>query len=91
MTKAELLKLTHWTRHYLLALLEDVPQDRWCFEPFPGANHTLWVVGHLALSDLLGVALFQGGQRDTQSEFYRLFGEGSTPVPDPAAYRRVTM
>lgn len=34
-----------------LGLLEDIPPDRWCWQPLPGFNHAAWVAMHIALAD----------------------------------------
>ena len=52
----------------------------------PGWNHVLWLVGHLAGSE---AAMFEGfilGKPPEKPQWRELFGPGSQPKPDAAAY-----
>ena len=40
-----------FTRGALERLYSDFPKDKLCHQPFPGANHALWTMGHLATAD----------------------------------------
>ena len=75
-----------FSRKILLSLLEDVPEAKLCFQPFPGANHVLWTMGHLAWTDdsfLTGVAGMPSG---LPPGFADAFQWGTTPVPDASKY-----
>jgi uncharacterized damage-inducible protein DinB len=60
------------------------PQD-WTQQIFPGANHALWIVGHLALVDnnVLGRFFSKSLDKPAYSE---KFGRGSKPSPNAADY-----
>lgn len=73
-----------WSRNMTLGLLEDVPDDQLCVQPFPGANHALWVLGHLAWTDHYFVK--ELGKRASTCEWDALFGMGSQPIADRAKY-----
>lgn len=78
-------------RMYTEDMLSDVDQADWFRQPSEGVTHVAWQVGHLAVAQY-GLALKRvrgeeaGDGELISPEFRRLFGKGSTPVPDPAAY-----
>lgn len=55
MTKADLLADgLDGSRAWTLKLIADMAETDWGFQPTPGAQHALWICGHLAVaSDLL--------------------------------------
>ncbi len=70
-----------------LKMIDGIPQDKLTFQPFPKANHVLWVLGHCAVSD----AYFcntMGTENTVQIDesWGELFGMGSTPVADATKY-----
>jgi hypothetical protein len=75
------------SREWTLKFLEGIPEDKYTFQPFSGANHVLWTLGHLAETDAYVTHALQGAEEEYKSEKYPdLFGMGSTPVPDPGKY-----
>ena len=70
-----------------LATLEK-PED-WFYQPVPGANHPLWIMGHLALADNRFAGRFREETDQKSDAFVDAFWIGSTPVADPAAYPAV--
>lgn len=74
------------SREFTLAILADIPEDKLLHQPFPGANHALWIMGHLAATDDTFVGLYDGGKARLAEPYKKAFGMGSTPVGDPAAY-----
>ncbi len=83
---ARLVSLLEHARCATIGFLEGVPPERYCWQPYAGANHVMWVLGHLAVTD--GFALRQLGKRaPALPEAYQtLFGPGSTPVEDSGVY-----
>jgi hypothetical protein len=60
--------------------------DDWTHQVHPGANHALWFVGHMATTDNFLISLV-APEKATASETYTgLFGMGSQPTGDIAAY-----
>jgi hypothetical protein len=60
------------------------PQD-WTHQVFPGANHALWIAGHLAMVDNNVLARFFS--KPTEKPGYlEKFGRKSSPSPNPANY-----
>lgn len=45
------LSVLGFSRRALLGISEDIPASKLTFQPFPGANHALWILGHLAATD----------------------------------------
>lgn len=77
-------------RGYVQTLLDSVPEDRW-FEMPGGITHVAWQVGHLAVSQARLVFVRVLGEPEdlagTLPDGYAsLFGKGSAPLPDAAAY-----
>ncbi len=73
-------------RMALLGLIEDIPADKWCWQPQPNANHVLWSVGHIAVVDDLAISTLTGKPAEPPPPWAGLFAPGSTPQSDPAAY-----
>lgn len=57
----------------------------WVSQPFPGANHALWQVGHLAVATH-GIGGYLGAMGEIPAGYEELFGMGSAPKGDLAAY-----
>jgi uncharacterized damage-inducible protein DinB len=78
-------------RMYTKDMLSHIDQTDWFRQPTEGVTHVAWQVGHLAVAQY-GLALKRvRGEKADDAElispkFRRLFGKGSTPVPDPTEY-----
>ena len=75
-----------YSRHFVNALFEAMTEDQLCHQPFPGANHALWIMGHLASVDAF---LLQacGGPSDPQLlAMQPLFFMKSQPSPNLSDY-----
>lgn len=68
------------------ALLADFPEDRLLYQSAPGANHALWTIGHLAAATVYFRSLLDGSIDGVPTSYLKLFGYGSTPLTDRAAY-----
>jgi uncharacterized damage-inducible protein DinB len=75
-----------FSRSIILKLIEDFPNDKLTHQPWPGANHVLWVMGHLASADDAFLADLAGRDRALPAEWKDLFGMGSEPTDDPSRY-----
>lgn len=78
-------------RLYTKDLLGHVEKDFWFWQPTEGVTHIAWQVGHLAVAQYsLALKRVRGEKPEDGEllppEFRRLFGKGSTPVPDSAKY-----
>lgn len=70
---------------YLNALLADLPKDKLAAQPSGLKNHPLWTLGHLLIA-ADGSAAMLGAAAVCPAEWKPLFGMGSKPVADIAAY-----
>jgi uncharacterized damage-inducible protein DinB len=67
-----------------LAMIEDLKGEPLA-QPFPSANHALWVVGHLAVAEgSIPTVLF--GEPNPVAHWEPLFAPGSKPSTNPADY-----
>jgi len=80
------LSRLNFARYATQALLSDIPAEKWCFQPFAGANHALWVVGHLAVIDDFFLGYLAGSPARCPESFEKLFGRGTKPSPNLADY-----
>jgi uncharacterized damage-inducible protein DinB len=75
-----------FARRLTTGLLEDLPADKLTFQACPGANHALWIAGHLTYADN-GFRTQLGKQESVCPESWdALFGMGSKPTADASAY-----
>ena len=74
------------SRDNTVSLLAEIPEDKLLHQPFEGANHALWVMGHLAVTDDWLAGVYDGGGKTLPEQYERLFGMGSKPVNDSGAY-----
>jgi len=86
MSSTHSIELLKFTRSITDGLLKDFPAGKWTHQPAPTDNHALWTLGHLASTDawFCGVVGATGASMPEGSD--KLFGMGSKPVNDPAAY-----
>jgi DinB superfamily len=61
------------------------PED-WVHQIFPGANHALWIAGHLAMVDNSGISRFIPAQGVDKGDWSKKFGRQSTPTSNFADY-----
>ncbi len=60
--------------------------DAWLAQPFEGANHALWQVGHLAYAHHALGGMMGAEMGELPDGYAELFGMGSEPVADGARY-----
>ena len=79
--------LLNLSREWTLKYLEGIPEDKYTHQPWPGANHVLWTLGHLAETDAYVSHFLRGTPEEYKpGKYAELFGMGSTPVDDPTKY-----
>ena len=76
----------NFARQTTLGLLESIPQDKLTHQPCVGANHALWIVGHLGYADLMFLTHVGNKLIEPPQNWAELFGMGSVPKPDASAY-----
>lgn len=80
-----------WQLQTIRALTEQMlaafktPSD-WTHQIFPGANHALWIVGHLAMADNNGISRFVPEKALDKPDYSKKFGRQSTPSPNASDY-----
>jgi uncharacterized damage-inducible protein DinB len=75
-----------FSRRFLLQLLEDIPEDKLCHAPSPGANHACWVMGHMVTTDDYFLATVGGKSPNVPEGWRELFAMGSKPSANRADY-----
>jgi uncharacterized damage-inducible protein DinB len=83
------LAALEFARRVTLGLLEEFPEDKVLYQPFPGANHAVWIVGHIALTDDWFLTHLMPRTSKVPESWTKLFGQGSAPQTDPSAYPTV--
>ncbi len=76
----------NFARQTTLGLLEGVPEDKLTHQPCAGANHALWIVGHLGYADLMFLTHVAKKSMESPEDWAKLFGMGSVPLPEASAY-----
>jgi hypothetical protein len=75
------------TRALLEGMLADfTTPERWTFQLYEGANHALWIAGHLAFVDNAFVSLINPSKAIDLSAWAPIFGPGSQAVSNIEAY-----
>jgi uncharacterized damage-inducible protein DinB len=79
-----------FSRKATLGLFEDIPDSKICHQPFAGANHPLWTLGHLACTDEFFLKELAGRPYNNPDEWPKLFFMGSKPTPSARDYPPVS-
>lgn len=75
-----------FSRQTLHTMVEGFPADKACHQPFPGANHMLWNMGHIAWVDDLFLTSLAGQPSALSPAFIEKFAWKTTPTSNPADY-----
>ncbi|GJM26434.1 MAG: hypothetical protein DHS20C16_28490 [Phycisphaerae bacterium] len=88
MTRKEFIKESlNFSRGFTNQLLDKFESESdWMYQAHPKANHAMWCAGHLALTDDFFVGLLAPDNATDTSEAQKLFGMGTEPLSDAAAY-----
>jgi DinB superfamily len=70
---------------YLKSLLEGIDADKMTHQFFPGMNHPVWIVGHMAAT-MEFAAKMAGTSYQAPEGWGELFGMGSNPVDEAGKY-----
>jgi hypothetical protein len=76
-------------RNWTTSLIEDVEESKWFEAPGTQLGHVAWQIGHVASSQIILVHIRCFGREYAAcapAEYQMLFGRGSTPVANAAAY-----
>jgi uncharacterized damage-inducible protein DinB len=72
-------------RHFAHALVKEIDDADMTTQPFAGANHPAWILGHIVVTTD-GVLKILGEEPTAPAEWEKLFGRGSTPTANRADY-----
>lgn len=89
LTRATGLAALGFARDKTVELLKSVPDDKWLHQPFAGANHAMWIAGHLAHGDDVFVTSLKPAESRLPEIWGKLFGPKSKPAGDAALYPSV--
>ena len=64
-------------RQVTLLMLADIPHDQWCLQSIPGANHAMWIAGHVTVNDDFFLSRLAGRETRCPEGWPALFGAGS--------------
>ncbi|MEX0585919.1 MAG: DinB family protein [Pirellulales bacterium] len=78
-------KLNPFQRRYCRNLVADVDDHEMAVQPFAGANHPAWILGHLVMAADAGLK-FLGHPPTATEDYETLFGRGSQPSSDRSLY-----
>ena len=78
------------TRQTTLQLLEafNTPEE-WVHQVHPTANHALWFLGHMGLTDNFMIAMLSADKKVERPDLSEQFGMGSQPTANAADYPSV--
>ncbi len=79
------LDRARWMTHKLIDGLSD---DELFAQPCAGANHAVWVIGHIAVTDDFFLSALGGEPSGVPESWNGLFGMNSEPSADRATYPR---
>jgi uncharacterized damage-inducible protein DinB len=73
-------------RLQILLLVADLPDDQLAVQPAVGMNHPAWVLGHLAILDVITTDALEGHPAQLAPAIRATYGPDSTPTADRARY-----
>lgn len=77
--------LNNLMRHFAKSLVKDIDDADMAKQPFEGANHPAWILGHIIVTTD-GVLKLLGQEPTSSPEWQSLFGRGSTVSSDRSIY-----
>ena len=66
-----------FARRVTLTLIEEIPEAEYLRQPLPGANHALWIAGHIANGDHSFLTGLGSSEPVLPDSWATLFGPGS--------------
>jgi hypothetical protein len=78
-----------FSRSVLTGLLEDIPENKFCYQPLPRSNHALWIIGHITTTDESFLVELAKRPADRFDAWKQIFFTGSTPKPNMTDYPRI--
>ena len=69
----------NWVHEQLEKMADTIPADKLLHQPVEGGNHTMWILGHVAVSDDYFLGTFSDQPR-TLEAWEKMFGYGREQV-----------
>jgi uncharacterized damage-inducible protein DinB len=82
----QILTAHDWTQTQLQKVFDAIPREQYLHQPFPGANHALWTMGHLATVDQFFLKSVAGRDSGLFERYSTIFFAKSTPSPNADTY-----
>jgi uncharacterized damage-inducible protein DinB len=82
----QILTAYDWTQTQLQKVFDAIPREQYLHQPFPGANHALWTMGHLATVDQFFLKSVAGRDSALFERYSTMFFAKSTPSPNADSY-----
>ncbi len=67
-------------------ILENIPDDKYLYQPFPDTNHAMWTMGHLACADEFFLNKLGGKPFKKFEQWNKIFFKNSKPSPKASDY-----
>jgi len=84
------ISLLNFTRKISNDMLKGIPEDKFTFQSCPTDNHVLWVLGHVATTDVWIAGVVGAAGITVPESYQKAFGQGSKPVSSPREYPSAT-
>lgn len=82
----QVLAAFDWTQSQFKSIFDAIAPEDYLHQPFPGANHALWTMGHIATVDQYFLQKFSGCDPGLFERYRTIFFAKSTPSPNAADY-----
>jgi uncharacterized damage-inducible protein DinB len=84
--REQILATLDFTQTQLQNIFAAIPDEHFLHQPFPGANHALWTMGHLATVDRFFLKTFADADPALFERHKAAFFAKSSPSPNAADY-----
>ena len=79
-----------FARQMTVGFLDDIPKDKYVHQPMPGANHALWIAGHIAWTDDDFLSTFGVRDKKLPASWHKACGYQSKPTTKASDYPAMT-
>lgn len=80
------VNLLKWVRGVSEGMLKEWPVEKYCHQTSPADNHPVWVLGHIASTDVWIASLFGAPGVTVPESYGKLFGQGAKPTANLSDY-----
>ena len=75
-----------WTQSQFVSMFDAISAEDFLHQPFPGANHALWTMGHIGTVDQYCLQKYAGRESALTEQYRSLFFAKSIPSPNSGDY-----